>query len=69
MKLTIISGVAGPSVYLNDSRIAGEKPWGGGHVVQEWTIDPEDIERALMTPDERHDAPREAAKMCEGTDG
>lgn len=41
VKLTLVQGVAGLSLYLNDHRIAGEKPWGGGEVIKEWFV-PED---------------------------
>ena len=29
-KICIVDGVAGTAIYLNDFRIAGPKPWGGG---------------------------------------
>jgi len=34
--IQIIKGVVGYSVYLNDYRIAGAKPWGGGESVAEF---------------------------------
>jgi hypothetical protein len=46
-KVTIVAGVAGPSVYLNDYRIAGPKPWGGGRVVAEYRADGDDVDRAM----------------------
>jgi len=30
LSLTLVDGVEGQSIYLNDYRIAGNKPWGGG---------------------------------------
>jgi len=47
MKLLLVSGVEGPSVYLNDYRIAGPKPWGGGTIQREWNVERENVERAL----------------------
>lgn len=38
MKIELISGVEGNSLYLNDTRIAGSKPWGGGKVIESWNI-------------------------------
>lgn len=47
MKLEYVSGVEGNSIYLNDFRIAGPKPWGGGKVLKSWEIDKEDVLRAI----------------------
>ena len=33
IKLDIVQGVEGKSIYLDDHRIAGTKPWGGGRVL------------------------------------
>lgn len=46
-RMTYVKGVEGNSVYLNDHRIAGPKPWGGGTVLKEWEVDSKDIEQAL----------------------
>lgn len=46
----VVSGVEGPSVYLNDRRIAGPKPWGGGKIVYRWKTYEEDLRMAKMTP-------------------
>lgn len=45
--LEYIAGVEGNSIYLNEYRIAGPKPWGGGKVIKEWTVEADDLERAL----------------------
>lgn len=37
--ITVISGVEGYSIYINNHRIAGNKPWGGGKVVCEFSVD------------------------------
>lgn len=47
LSLTLVEGVEGPSVYLNDRRIAGPKPWGGGQVAREWKVSSEDVYSAL----------------------
>lgn len=47
LKLDLVKGVEGNCIVLNQYRIAGHKPWGGGKVIQSWTVDREDIERAL----------------------
>lgn len=50
MKVTIIKGVEGLAVYVNDYRIAGSKPWGGGTVVREWTVDEQTLKTAMAQP-------------------
>lgn len=48
--ITVVNGVEGPSVYINDLRVAGPKPWGGGPVVYEWTgVKKAHLEEALAT--------------------
>ena len=34
-------------IYLNDFRIAGSKPWGGGETMKEWKVTGRDILRAF----------------------
>jgi len=34
-KVAVIQGREGLSVYINDYRVAGSKPWGGGTVLYE----------------------------------
>lgn len=46
-ELEEISGVEGNSLYLNDHRISGPKPWGGGRLVRTWHIDGDDLINAL----------------------
>ena len=41
--ITVISGVEGYSIYINNYRIAGNKPWGGGKVICEFKIDKQNI--------------------------
>lgn len=50
----LINGVEGQCVGINDYRICGPKPWGGGSVAQSWTTDKNEVLRAFLTPDEKH---------------
>ena len=50
LKLSLVRGVGGFTVYLNDHRIAGLKPWAGGKVEKEWDVDLADIKTALKGP-------------------
>lgn len=45
VNVTIVSGVEGKSIYINDYRICGNKPWGGGTIIEEWKN--VDIERFI----------------------
>lgn len=33
-RFEVVSGVGGHSLYLDDTRISGPKPWGGGQLVE-----------------------------------
>lgn len=39
VSIEVVSGVEGPSVYINDYRVAGNKPWGGGRVTHSWKVE------------------------------
>ncbi len=43
----VVSGVDGASLYLNNQRIAGPKPWGGGKAVYTFSTTLESIDSAL----------------------
>jgi hypothetical protein len=47
VEVLLIDGVEGPSVYVNNYRIAGPKPWGGGEVIHEFKTTRAEIKRAL----------------------
>jgi len=47
MKLEILTHVGGVSVYVNDTRITGSKPWGGGSTVVLTTFKPADMLSAM----------------------
>lgn len=40
-KFEVIRGVEGCCLALDDTRIAGPKPWGGGSVIHAWETDKE----------------------------
>jgi len=44
-----VNGPAGPSLYLDDYRIAGPKPWGGGTVLHEFAFKDKDLIAAGVT--------------------
>lgn len=52
MKIDIIKGVEGNSVCINEYRVAGPKPWGGGEIVESWKVNVDDILRAIGRYDE-----------------
>ncbi len=48
VRIDIVKGVYGFAIYINDFRVAGQKPWGGGEIVKTWQkIDVKDILTAL----------------------
>lgn len=54
VKVELINGVEGQCVAVNDYRICGPKPWGGGSIAKSWTTDKNDVLRAFLTPDQKH---------------
>ncbi len=47
IKFEVIKGVEGASLYINDYRVSGPKPWGGGTITNEFRVDREEINKAL----------------------
>lgn len=46
--IELIRGIHGHTgLYVNDYRVAGEKPWGGGTTVNTWTMPREEFLAAL----------------------
>ena len=45
--IEIIQGVEGFCIGLNNYRIAGPKPWGGGTVVKRWHVSLADLGKAI----------------------
>jgi len=48
----VVKGVEGPSLYMQDYRVSGPKPWGGGKKIHTFKVDQKDLRRALATPDQ-----------------
>ena len=47
INIKIISGVEGKSLYINDRRVSGSKPWGGGKLLHEFDISLKEFQRSL----------------------
>lgn len=53
VNVLVVSGVEGPSLYVDNVRVAGPKPWGGGQTMAEWDIslaDAREFSDLLMAP-------------------
>lgn len=46
--IVVVEGVEGPSLYVDNHRVAGSKPWGGGHVQKKWTTTRRNILSAFL---------------------
>lgn len=38
VEICVVRGVEGPSIYIDDFRMAGNKPWGGGQIIYKWQV-------------------------------
>lgn len=47
INIKLMNGVEGRSLYLNDTRVSGPKPWGGGKILFETDISLTEFKRAL----------------------
>ena len=47
VRIDIIKGVEGLAIYINDYRICGPKPWGGGEIVKTWKSKLDDVLTAI----------------------
>jgi hypothetical protein len=47
VRVDIVKGVEGLAIYINDFRIVGPKPWGGGKIVHTFVADVKDIKEAI----------------------
>jgi hypothetical protein len=46
LNINYVRGVEGNSLYINDIRVSGPKPWGGGKTIKYWKItNPGDLKR------------------------
>jgi hypothetical protein len=48
VNIVVLAGVEGPSVYVNEIRVAGPKPWGGGRVLHEFFATRAHVDEALQ---------------------
>lgn len=51
VKVEVVDGVEGKSLYINDHRVCGPKPWGGGEAIEHFDVDKEKLEQALKVKD------------------
>lgn len=51
-------------VYLNDKRIAGGKPWGGGNTARSFSVKKKDLIEAIRGPEPRPNELDEAVKIA-----
>jgi hypothetical protein len=56
VRFEVVRGVEGLALYVNNRRVAGPKPWGGGDPVVVWLIAPEELRDALGLQTRRCDA-------------
>jgi len=48
IKIEYVIGAAGTDcLYINEYRVSGPKPWGGGNVLKTWMVDKKEIIQAL----------------------
>lgn len=52
VKVWLIKGPMGLSICLDQHRVCGPKPWGGGEMVQEWTIPLKELEYVVRNAKE-----------------
>lgn len=54
IEIVLVDGCEGMSIYINDYRIVGNKPWGSGHEIHKWTVNRknliEDFKKAVTRP-------------------
>ena len=43
VEVCVVDGVAGKCLSINNIRVAGPKPWGGGNILTKWNITVRDI--------------------------
>ena len=55
VNIAVIKGVEGFCLAINDYRVCGPKPWGGGSVVHEFEVDLHHILKALPDAKEVQD--------------
>lgn len=51
--IDVIEGSEGQSIYINDYRVSGPKPWGGGKLIKSFSCSSADVCRALKIEEAR----------------
>ena len=51
IEIALIHGKGGAAILINDYRVCGPKPWGGGLVARKWDVDIDIIRDALKEKD------------------
>ncbi len=46
--IEVVSGKEGPSIYMNDYRMAGPKPWGGGNTISSFIVRESDLQSGMF---------------------
>ena len=65
IEIEVISGVEGPCLAIECTRVAGPKPWGGGRTIQHFDVSVSELLRALPFL-QLKDEPAEAEPPKEG---
>lgn len=47
VNIMVVQGLEGKSLYINDYRVSGPKPWGGGKTIFEADITKDELYQAL----------------------
>lgn len=47
VRVCLVQGVEGPSCYINDHRVCGNKPWGGGRTLFDKDISINEVIKAI----------------------
>ena len=45
--IEVVHGVEGDCLVIDDNRVAGPKPWGGGHVTKIWYLDVDQVQSVV----------------------
>lgn len=57
VNVEVVIGADGPSLYVDDYRVLGNKPWGGGRMIHAWKVDKErlidDLRASGLLPKKR----------------
>ena len=55
MKIDIVEGKEGSSICINEYRVAGPQPFGGGRIIKSWKADVDDILKAIGRYEEKEE--------------